>query len=302
MASDGSRSNVQIVSLSSLRLMASVGGAVPELRAESAARVERRREARRRGGPEGAAHGHPTVAILVSAHGAWSAGGIVGMDEEGLDLLVAAVRAHYRAPGAPPLLLSSFGQRNKDLVSRLKDSFNSLAAAVRAAGEDRIRFIDTTAGREAVAPADRAVDLQQRLHDTTASQRQAAALFDTLPRSVQLAFCIRVEAGEHVALDVVRPFRFAKVTAPDLIRPVQRLVAERFRKPGLSLRSASVHDKHDLWNQFVAWAQDAQVDLEAFRGADAAMALARLLAAQPADVLPRLVIPADIAQLLLKHS
>lgn len=224
------------------------------------------------------------------------------MDEEGLDQLVAAVRAHYEAPRAPRLLLSTFGQRNKELVARLKDSFGSLPAAVRAAGEHRVRLIDETIGREAVAPADRAGDLQQQLQDETASQRQAATLFDTLPRSVQVAFCIRVEAGEHIALDVVRPFRFTKVTAPDLIRPVQRLVPERFRKPGLSLRSASVQDKQELWNNFSTWAEEARVDPEVFRGTDAATALARLLAAQPADVLPRLVIPADIAQLLLKHS
>lgn len=224
------------------------------------------------------------------------------MDEEGLDLFVDAVRAHYARPNAPALLLSSFGQRNKELVARLKDAYGSLKVAVSAAGEDRIRFIDQTAGREAVAPADRAVDLEQQLQDATASQRQAAMLFDTLPRSVQLAFCVRLEPGEHVALDVVRPFRFSKVTAPDLIRPVQRLVPERYRSPGVSLRSASVHEKHELWTQFLAWADSVGVDPETFRGGENSTALSRLLAAQPADVVPRLVIPGDILQLLMRHS
>lgn len=224
------------------------------------------------------------------------------MDEEGLELLVAAVRAHYARPNAPPLLLSSFGQRNKDLVVRLKEGFGSLKAAVRAAGEQRIRFIDQTVGSEAVAPAERAGDLEQQLQEATASQRQSAMLFDTLPRSVQLAFCVRTEPGEHVALDVVRPFRFSKVTAPDLIRPVQRLVPDRFRSPGVSLRSASVHEKHDLWKQFVAWTESVGIDPETFRGGEISTALSRLLAAQPADVVPRLVIPGDILQLLMRHS
>lgn len=224
------------------------------------------------------------------------------VDEEALELLVAAVRAHYARPDAPALLLSSFGQRNKDLVIRLKEGFGSLKAAVRAAGEERIRFIDQTAGREAVAPADRAVDLEQQLLEATASQRQAAMLFDTLPRSVQVAFCVRLESGEHVALDVVRPFRFSRVTAPDLIRPIQRLVPDRFRSPGVSLRSASIDEKHDLWKQFLAWADHASIDPELFRGGESSTALSRLLAAQPADVVPRLVIPGDILQLLMRHS
>lgn len=221
---------------------------------------------------------------------------------DALQRLIAAVEEHYKTPKAPALLLSSFGQRNKQLLAELKEAFGSLKAAVRAAGEDRIRFVDTTVGREAVAPAAIAAGLQVQIQEETASQRQAANYFDSLPVPVQIAFCVRTESGEHVAIDTVRPFRFAKVTAPALIRPTQRIIPETYRRPGLLLRAASAHEREALWRLFLAWSEEANVDPTVFRQGQATTALARLIAAQPADIIVRMVIPADIAQILLKHS
>jgi hypothetical protein len=221
---------------------------------------------------------------------------------DAIDRLIAAIDDHYGKENARPLLLSTFGQKNKALLAELKEGFGSLMAAVQFAGEDRIQFIDTMSGREAVAPAAIAANLRKQLQEETASQRQAASYFDTLPASVQLAFCVRIDAGEHIAIDIVRPFRFAKVRAPDLIRPTQRIIVDKFRRPGLSLRTASVTEREALWKHFLAWSEEVGVDPGVFRQGDSTTALARLIAAQPADVIARLVIPGDIAQLLLKHS
>ena len=224
------------------------------------------------------------------------------MAESALERLIVAVQEHYQQENPPPLLLSSFGQRNKELLTELKAEFGSLKAAVRAAGEDQIRFVDTTVGREAVAPSGLAADLQLQIQEDTASQRQAANYFDCLPAPVTIAFCVRTEVGEHIALDIVRPFRFAKVTAPALIRPTQRIIPDAFRRPGLQLRTASVQEREALWRLFSAWADNVGVDPAIFSHGETTTALARLISAQPADIIPRLVIPADIAQILLKHS
>ncbi len=224
------------------------------------------------------------------------------MAGDALQRLISAIEKHYEEPKAPPLLLSSFGQRNKQLLTELKDEFGSLKAAVHAAGEDRIRLVDTTIGRETVAPAGIAAELQLQIQGEIANQRQAANLFGSLPVPVQIAFCVRTESGEYIAIDIVRPFRFAKVTAPDLIRPTQRIILDTYRRPGLLLRAASVHDRETLWRLFLAWAEEVNVDPTVFRQGEASTALGRLIAAQPADIIPRLVIPADIAQILLKHS
>lgn len=224
------------------------------------------------------------------------------MADTALERLITAVHAHYDAPNATPLLLSSFGQKNKPLLADLKAEFGSLMAAVRAAGEDKIRVVDATSGREAVAPASIATTLQQQIQTDTASQRRDANLFDCLPPAVKLAFCVRTEAGEQVAIDTVRPFRFTKVTTPELIRPTQRIIGEEYRRPGLTLRTASLTEREALWRNFISWAEATGIDPNTFQQGEATTALARLIAAQPADIIPRLIIPADIAQILLKHS
>lgn len=224
------------------------------------------------------------------------------VDGDVLQQLIDAVKKHYEKENAPPLLLSTFGQRNKELLLALKSEFGSLKAAVHAAGEGSIRFIDTTSGREAVAPAAMAVELQLQIQEETASQRQAANYFDSLPRPVQVAFCVKTDPNEHIAIDIVRPFRFYKVTAPDLIRPTQRIIPDTYRRSGLSLRTASAQDREALWRLFLAWAEKTDVDPSVFRQGEATSALARFLAAQPPDIISRLVIPGDIAQILLKRS
>lgn len=224
------------------------------------------------------------------------------MSEEILLRLVAAIRAHYDEDGAPPLLLSSFGQSHKALLAPVKAAFGSLKAAVQAAGEDRLRFVDTTVGQEAVAPADLAGEIEQKLELNTASQRQAAISFDGLPPAVRIAFIVKTEPGETIAIDLVRPFRYAKVTAPELLRPTQRLVPDEYRKPGLALRSASGQDRERLWKLYLAWCDHAGVDPALFQQGERTTALGRLIAAQPAAIVPQLIIPADIASILLKHS
>ncbi len=224
------------------------------------------------------------------------------MDGDALQQLVDAVRRHYEAEKAPPLLLSTFGQRNKQLLQALKNEYGSLKVAIQTAGESRIRFIDTTPGREAVAPTEMAGQLQIKIQEETASQRQAANYFDSLPRPVQLAFCVKTEPNEHVAIDIVRPFRFYKVTAPDLIRSTQRIIPDTYRRSGLSLGTASAQEREALWRLFSAWAEKTDVDPSVFRQGEVTNALSRLIAAQPPDIISRLVIPADIAQILLKRS
>ncbi|MER8748043.1 hypothetical protein NKH57_02000 [Mesorhizobium sp. M1050] len=224
------------------------------------------------------------------------------MSGDALHRFIDTVEGHYKSPNPEPLLLSRFGQQHKELLAELKAEFVSLKAAVRAAGEDRIRFIDTTVGREAIAPVAIAAELQLQIQEDSASRQQAANYFESLPTPVQIAFCVRTDAGENVAIDTVRPFRFAKVTAPDLVRPTQRIIPDVYRRPGLSLRTASLQDRETLWRLFLAWSSEANVDPGIFRQGEASTALGRLLAAQPADLIPRLVIPADIAQILLKHS
>ena len=221
--------------------------------------------------------------------------------DSALQQFIRTVREHYALPDAPPLLLSRFGHKNRELLKALKDEFGTLKKAVDAAGEQNIRFIDTRAGQEAIAPTDRAADLQAQLQEDSASIRSDASLFGALPVSVQIAFCLRTETGEYVAIDIVRPFHYAKVSEPGMIRATQRIIPDIYRKPGLGLRTSSTSERGALWRQFLAWAEWANVDHAVFRRSEASNALSRLIAAQPSEIVSQLIIPADIAQILLRH-
>lgn len=210
------------------------------------------------------------------------------------------VRDHYAATDTP-LLLSRFGQTNKELLSQLKAKFGTLSAAVREAGNDRLRIVDQSVGRESMAPAAVAPEAEAKIQERSANQRQSSSNFDSLPAPVQIAFCVRIEAGEHVAVRATPPFHYEKVTSLDLLRPGYRPLPEQYRKPGLELRHASLQDKEALWRAFVAWTESQGLDPAVFTSLKQTNALARLLAAQPADVIGRLVIPGDIAALLLKR-
>jgi hypothetical protein len=223
------------------------------------------------------------------------------MAEDVLGRFVEMVRQHYSAAEAPPLLLSSFGHSHATLLAELKARYGTLKEAIRAAGEDRLRIVDRTAGRESFAPSDIASEVERRIKEDTAARTDNVTNFDSLPLSVRLAFCVRTEADEHVALDLAPPFHFVRVRAPDLIRSGQRIIPDAFRKPGLSLSKASLPDRQALWRSFLAWAQDAGVDPGIFKSERRTNALSRLISAQRPEVIERLVIPADIAALLLQH-
>ena len=125
------------------------------------------------------------------------------MDRDALQQLVAAFGKYYSVPKAAPLHLSTFGQHNRELLSKLKTTFGSLKAAVRAAREEHIRFIDTTAGLEAVAPVSVAAELQLQFKEEIASEHWAANDFGRSPMSVRIALCLRKELSVLEATSVV---------------------------------------------------------------------------------------------------
>jgi hypothetical protein len=223
------------------------------------------------------------------------------LDEELLDKLVEAVRQHYARENPPPLYLSRFGQLHRELLAELKARFETLAAASQRAGNERIRIVGSKRGEEVVAPADRAEGLDQALKTKAATESLSGAQFSGLPMAVQIAFCVPTKPGEHVVLRTAPPYRYERIPDLGLAKPRYRALPDRYRKPGLQLKTASESDRDTLWKNFLAWAQDEKLDPAQFSGGEQTNALARLLAAQDADILPRLNIPADIAQLLLKR-
>lgn len=221
--------------------------------------------------------------------------------EEPLNELVEVVRQHYEADSRPLLLLSRFGQLHGDLLARLKLEHGGLAAAVRAAGFDRLRIVKLAAGQEIVVTAERAAEVDHRAREEAAARRTSSTQFDSLPGAVKLAFVVRTEENEQVALKVSPPYFYEKLPTGTPIRSDYRLVDERYRRPRLLLKAASAQDREALWGNFLLWSETHALDPASFIRGTGSNALQRLLGAQESDILKRLNIPADIVALLLKH-
>jgi len=130
-------------------------------------------------------------------------------------------------------------------------------------------------------------------------------------RPVLLAFCIDAR-DQPVYVRRSRPFRYeiGNVSADQISDFVH--VEPEYRRPGLRvdrLQSLSANDKVDLANRIQKWALVHDLSVEQFYKPDqdskqtsdlGGTALDRLLSAQPPDVAQRLMIPADIAQILAR--
>jgi hypothetical protein len=131
---------------------------------------------------------------------------------------------------------------------------------------------------------------------------------ESLPRSVLLAFCVQVQAGEHVFLDKLPPFRY-EIGSSQQPKAEQVEIDDRYRRSGLkitNLSDLSAADRLDLQTKIATWSRDKNVPVEYFYRSSPLKrhtnALERLLAAQPPGLAAKIVIPADIALLLSRQE
>lgn len=224
------------------------------------------------------------------------------MKQEIVDKVVEAVEVYYAENPEKPLLLSRFGQLHPELIKAIRDEGGTLVQAI-ALSIDRLKVVAPaeTRGREAVVPANRSPEIERTINETQAAVRSHSSAFDGLPTSIQIAFCLRTEANEVVAVRPAPPFRYARFHSNELVRPGFLVIAEEYRRPGLALKNATAEDKDALWKGFLAWCEAGKLDPNTFARGQGSSALARLLAAQDPNYLSRFIIPADIAALLLKR-
>jgi hypothetical protein len=224
------------------------------------------------------------------------------MTDNILNALVEKVQAYYER-NTEPLLLSRFGQTNSELRERAIKEHGSLAKAVRAS-EARLQILVPKTGHEIVVPAEKKEEIETALLEGSATAKSAAHQLVNVPKPVQLAFCVKTSPGERVAVSGAAPWRYVKVPEGVNLDPGFILVPDRFRHPGLFLKTASDGQKEQVWRSYLAWREDNSIefDKDVVAAKESASALARFLAAQDASILPRIVIPADIVEILLRQK
>jgi hypothetical protein len=223
------------------------------------------------------------------------------MVESLLTPLVTLVRAHYAKPDPHPLYLSRVGQDLGNMRKELVTKYGGLAEAIAAAGQDVLDIVGRDQpGRETVVTPEVREAVSAKLFN---SASVGGTAFDKLPAPLRIAFCLRLQPGQKVAVRTTAPVKYVRLEEDEPLPDGFVLIQEKYRQPGLHLASASIADKIHLWRVFSNWAEEHHVyqDLLSKRPAPA-NALERLLAAQRPDILPCMNLPADIVDILLRHS
>lgn len=221
----------------------------------------------------------------------------MAMTDPLLTPLIDLVHAHY-ANSDDPFYLSRLGQALGDERSVLIAKYGRLVDAVLAAGLDVVGR--DLPGRATVVTPEVREAVSRKL---TRGGSTGGAAFDNLPMPLQIAFCLRVEPGQQVAVHTTAPVRYRRLPEGDPLPSGFVAVEAKYREPGLHLASASSSDKERLWRAILSWAEKHQLDPDFLSRRPAPTnALERLLAAQAPDVVARMNLPADIVTILLRHS
>lgn len=221
------------------------------------------------------------------------------------------VRAHYAA-NRTPLLLAHLGaeieKSNEWPTDRGQRNLKQLITETCAPDLQIVRDRRSPAYIAVVTPEVRG-DVEAQIADRFADKDLVPVRLEEIVKPVLLAFCVNVQ-NQPVYIKRTKPFRYEVGSIPPDRATDYILVEPEYRRPGLRIdhpHLLPLSDRKDLESLIQKWAVVHGVQVEQFSRIDqdenepleaGRSALDRLLAAQPADVAQRMMIPADIAQIL----
>jgi hypothetical protein len=223
----------------------------------------------------------------------------------------ARVCAHYAAERTP-LLLAHLGSEIEKHgawpTDRGQRSLKQLIADT-CAPDLEVVFDRRSPAYVAVVTPDKRADVVAQIAERLGEKGAIQVRLEDIARPVLLAFCINVQ-NQPVYIRRTRPFRYEVGTIAADRAAEYILVEQEFRRPGLRIdhpQQLSLSERRDLENRIQKWAAVHNIEIDQFSRLDqeekdisepGKTAFDRLLAAQPHDVVQRMLIPADIAQIL----
>jgi hypothetical protein len=225
--------------------------------------------------------------------------------------IMERVRAHYAA-NRTPLLLAHLGleiEKNDEWPSD-RGGRNLTKLIVDTCDPDLQIVRDRRSPAYiAVVTPDVRTDVEAQIAERFGHNEVVPVRLEDIVKPVLLAFCISAQ-NERVYVKRTKPFRYEVGSIPPERASDYILVEPEYRRPGLRIdhpHLLSQNDKKDLESLIQKWATVHGVQVEQFSRLEpeekeltdgGRSALDRLLAAQPPDVAQRMMIPADIAQIL----
>jgi hypothetical protein len=223
----------------------------------------------------------------------------------------AMVRSHYAATHAPMLLAHLGSAIEKERAWPSDRGQRSLKQLITdTCGPDlQVIFDKRSPAYVAVVTPDVRADVEAQIASRLGDKETVLVRLEDLARPVLLAFCVDVQ-NQPVYIRRIRPFRYEVGSIPAERATEYVVVEPEYRRPGLRIEHPHLlplSDRRDLEGLIQKWAVVHGLEIEQFSRleqdekeppASGKTALDRLLAAQPSDVAQRLLVPADIAQIL----
>jgi hypothetical protein len=231
--------------------------------------------------------------------------------EEFQERTKARVRAHYAA-NRTPLLLAHLGSEieKNDAWPTDRGQRNLKQLITETCTPDlQIVWDRRSPAYIAVVTPDVRADVEAQIAERFGEKDVVPVRLEEIVKPVLLAFCVNVQ-NQPVYIKRTRPFRYEVGNIPPDHATDYILVEPEYRRPGLRIdhpHLLPLSDRKDLESLIQKWAAVHGVQVEQFSRIDqdekelsdnGKTALDRLLAAQPPDVAQRMMIPADIAQIL----
>ena len=231
--------------------------------------------------------------------------------EEFQNKVKAIVRAHY-AETRTPMLLANLGSaiEKEDAWPSDKGQRSLKQLLTDTCAPDlQVVFDRRSPAYIAVVTPDVRADVEAQIASRFGEKERVSVRLEDMARPVLLAFCVNVQ-NQPVYIRRIQPFRYEIGSIPAESASEYVLVEPEYRRPGLRVdrpHLLPLSDRRDLEGLIRNWAAVHGLEIEQFyrleQGETEATesgktALDRLLAAQPSDVAQRLLIPADIAQIL----
>jgi hypothetical protein len=228
------------------------------------------------------------------------------------DALISRVRKivadHYEKDSSP-LLLSDLGAilRKENFWLGTEKEGKSLRQFIEEVHDPDLLIVrDKNSPAYVAVTTEKAKKVVEQYIDRRSQTTSTIPDLEALPRSLLLAFCVRQEDGKRVYLQKSPPFKYQIAATANSDEYL--LVDDRYRRPGLNITDLtllSASDRLDLQTKIVSWGRDNEIkieDLYVGKSKRHANALERLLAAQPRGSAEKIMIPGDIALILIQHD
>ena len=231
--------------------------------------------------------------------------------EEFQDKVKSMVLAHYATKRTPMLLAHLGSAIEKEQAWPSDRGQRSLKQLItKTCGPAlQVVFDKRSPAYVAVVTPDVRADVEAQIAGRLGDNDMVPVRLEDLARPVLLAFCVNVQ-HQPVYIRRIRPFRYEVGSIPTERATEYVVVEAEYRRPGLRIEHPHLlplSDRRDLEGLIQKWAALHGLEIEQFSRLEqdetaspesGKTALDRLLAAQPPDVAHRLLIPADIAQIL----